>query len=620
MIQFKKIIIHNFGSYGYAELDLQNKGFCLVSGQNNCTKDNALSNGSGKSFLWSAICFAITGETLNGVKTNLKNINTDDPTCYTQVEFLYNKDLISIKRSAAPKTDLKIYKNKKDVSGKGIRESERQLQELIPELTKDLITSVIIIGQGMPNKFSSFSPSGRKELLEKLTNSDFMIEDIKQRIQERYQVLSAALRETEDNLLVNNTSLTGYSKSLETLKTELANQCQPDFNEELLKLKEELILLKNNSELLQHQLNQAEAVLENLNAELLTITEEKNKVSNEELTAYNSSYTQILSEETALKTKITGLKEQIVALQNITDVCPTCGQRLPNVKKPSTLVQEQNVETLNEALSNQCEKKITCNKKHKDYLAQINLAFNARLTQLSAQVTAKKQEIYKLRDQLQKAQTNFTLAKENFDSLSYKKQTWESNLVAQKNEIIHLENEITNITNIIFSLEASKTTTELHLQVVKKMTTLAKRDFRGYLLTNIITFIDKKAKEYCNIVFGTKELSLALNGNALEITYCNKPFDGLSGGEKQRVDLILQLAIRELLIAYLGTSANILVLDEITDFLDKQSCQAVMNLLENKLQDVESVFIISHHAGDLDIPVDSEITIIKNNLGISEIY
>ena len=51
MLNFKKIILHNFGSYGHAEVDLSNKGICLVSGKNNYKKDNAYSNGSGKSFL-----------------------------------------------------------------------------------------------------------------------------------------------------------------------------------------------------------------------------------------------------------------------------------------------------------------------------------------------------------------------------------------------------------------------------------------------------------------------------------------------------------------------------------------------------------------------------------------
>ena len=152
------------------------------------------------------------------------------------------------------------------------------------------------------------------------------------------------------------------------------------------------------------------------------------------------------------------------------------------------------------------------------------------------------------------------------------------------------------------------------------MDQLTKRDFRGYLLTNIINYIDNKAKDYCATVFGTRELMLEINGNALDITYCGKAFDSLSGGEKQRVDLILQLAIRDLLNSYLNLSANILVLDEITDFLDKKSCKAVMQLLEKELNTVESVFIVSHHVEELEIPVDSEIKVIKNENGISELY
>ena len=81
MIQFKKIIVHNFGSYGHAELELQNRGFCLVSGQNNYSKDNAMSNGSGKSFLWSAICYALTGETAQGLSNNVENIFSDANDC-----------------------------------------------------------------------------------------------------------------------------------------------------------------------------------------------------------------------------------------------------------------------------------------------------------------------------------------------------------------------------------------------------------------------------------------------------------------------------------------------------------------------------------------------------------
>ena len=111
MLKFKKIILHNFGSYGHAEVELENKGICLVSGRNNYKKDNALSNGSGKSFLWSGICFALTGETISGLKSNLKNIFTDENLSYVTLDFDDNTDNYVITRYIAPKSDLKIIKN-----------------------------------------------------------------------------------------------------------------------------------------------------------------------------------------------------------------------------------------------------------------------------------------------------------------------------------------------------------------------------------------------------------------------------------------------------------------------------------------------------------------------------
>lgn len=620
MIQFKKIIVHNFGSYGHSELELQNRGFCLVSGQNNYLKDNAMSNGSGKSFLWSAICFALTGETINGIKSNLKNINVEDTECYVQLEFLYNKDLFCITRTVTPKSDLKIFKNDIDLSGKGIRESEKKLQELLPELTKDLIASTIIIGQGMPNKFSSFSPSGRKDLLEKLTKSDFMIDDLKTRIQARQQELTIKVREFEDSLLVNKSQLNNYLDRLDRLKKTIENQQRPDFDTLIKEQSDKTFTLQQNLIASENNLVALEANVEALNSRLLGISDEKAKVSAEELNAYTASYTELSSKKTKLKADIENLKREIAKLKAITDTCPTCGQHLPNVNKPDTSQLELQLNDYVTALTSVNTEIVNCNNKHKDYIEQINAAFNGEITELNSSIIQTKNELNIQRQTHNQAIAMLEESKNSYNKLVYDKQNWNSFVQKQQNELAELETEISKLTNLIAITSLSKEDLDQRIAVVKKMDSLIRRDFRGYLLTNIISYIDNKAKDYCNTVFGTKELSLNLNGNALEITYCGKAFDGLSGGEKQRVDLIIQLAIRDLLTSYLDLSANILVLDEITDFLDKRSCKAVMQLLEKELQTVESVFIISHHAEELEIPIDSEVRVVKNEQGISELY
>ncbi len=620
MIQFKKIIVHNFGSYGHVELDLQNRGFCLVSGQNNYLKDNAVSNGSGKSFLWSAICYALTGETINGIKSNLKNINTEEQDCWVQLDFLYNKDLFSLYRVITPKSDLKIYKNDIDLSGKGIRESEKKLQDMLPELTKDLIASTIIIGQGMPNKFSSFSPSGRKDLLERLTKSDFMIEDLKTRITSRMQELSLKIREYEDSLLTNRTQLNSNNSALARLRVSSDSQQRPDFDSLITMQNIKVSQLEQQVKTYDVQITALEAQLEDLNGKLLTISNDKSKVSNEELTAYNAARVEFFNTKASLEAKIAGLEKEIAKLQAITDICPTCGQHLPDVHKPDTSEQVATLNDLWAALKETLEDIQKCDNRHKDYQTQIDEAFKTDLNNLNTAIAETKKNLQIAKVEQSKVNTGLDIEKNTYNKLLYDQQTWDARIRKQQEEINALEVEIARLTNLMSITSLAKEDLDQRIAIVKKMDQLTKRDFRGYLLTNIITYIDNKAKDYCQTVFGTRELSLEISGNALDITYCGKAFDGLSGGEKQRVDLILQLAIRDLLTSYLGLNANILVLDEITDFLDKKSCRAVMQLLEKELQTVESVFIISHHAEELELPIDSEIKVIKNEYGISELY
>ena len=157
-----------------------------------------------------------------------------------------------------------------------------------------------------------------------------------------------------------------------------------------------------------------------------------------------------------------------------------------------------------------------------------------------------------------------------------------------------------------------------HCDAVNKMLTVATRDFRGFLLSEIINFIDLKAKEYCSEIFNTRELDFKLDGNNIFIGYCGKQYENLSGGEKQKIDLIVQFAIRDMLSQYLSFSSNILVLDEIFDNLDNIGCQNVLNMISNRLTDIESVFIITHHS-DIDIPTDNELMIVKDENGISKV-
>jgi DNA repair exonuclease SbcCD ATPase subunit len=620
MLQFKKVTLHNFGSYGHADVGLQNKGFCLVTGVNRCKKDNALSNGAGKSQIWNGISFALTGETVNGLHSNLKNLAAaEDDEAYVALSFSHDSDSFEITRFISPNTDLKIIKNGEDVSGKGIRESEKKLAEQLPDLTKDLIASTIIIGQGMPNKFSSFSPSGRKELLEKLTKSDFMIDDIKNRVSSRENALNSKLREYEDSLLVNRTSKDGFQATLDADNKLLASLKRPDFDAEILEANSALSAATAGFNSASAELDALDADTEKTNSALMSKMTEKSKVGAQELIAYNSVMSGIKADRSGIENKIAALKDEIARLKSIKDVCPVCGQKIAGVIKPDTSKQELELIKWQQQLPVFAEREATVNKEHKSYLDEIDATFAADLSELNGHLAGNKSKASELKLKKSGFSSQMDSEKRRLDKLCFDKANWDKNKLSVENAAASLKDSVAKLDSAIKLTEDGKLDTQEHLAVVKKMETLIKRDFRGYLLSNVIAYINKKAKEYCKTVFGTDELDVRLDDNDLDIAYCGKMFDNLSGGEKQRVDLILQFAIRNMLIFYLGADSNMLVLDEITDFLDKRSCDAVMSLVESELDSIDSVFIVSHHAEELELPIDSELHVVKDENGISEI-
>ena len=246
-------------SFGHSVLSIMDDGFVRVTGQNDNPSDMAISNGSGKSSLWESIVWCITGDTIRGTK-QISNLYGEDGT-YVELDFdLDNKhyNLLRAKDHKQYKTCLRIIIDGKDCSGKGIRDSEKLLTEYLPDITASFLGSVIILGQGLPQKFTSNSPSGRKEVLEKLSKSDFMIEDLKERISKRKSDLSKLIRELEDTLLtttsrkntllstkrLNMDKLAGLNKS--ALELDLAN-CKAtveNLNEELSTCQKEALELQ----------------------------------------------------------------------------------------------------------------------------------------------------------------------------------------------------------------------------------------------------------------------------------------------------------------------------------------------------------------------------------------
>ena len=136
VIHFDSIDLHNFMSFEDAHIQFDYSGYILVRGKNTNALDNASSNGSGKTAIFEALIWTLTGETLRGTKDVVNSINKSG--AYVRVKFTYDNKTYEILRSKEDptyKTNLKIWINGIDVSGKGIRDSEALLSSYLPDLS-----------------------------------------------------------------------------------------------------------------------------------------------------------------------------------------------------------------------------------------------------------------------------------------------------------------------------------------------------------------------------------------------------------------------------------------------------------------------------------------------------
>lgn len=619
---FKNLIIDNFLSIGHGEIDLENRGYTLIKGINNNPKDNAASNGSGKSSIVSALCFALTGETIQGVSSNLKNIYTQGEMKVDLTFFVDKNEFRIIRgRDIKDKPFLYLYIDGENKSGKTLRESEELLNKYLPFMTSELLGEVIIVGQGMPHKFSNNTPSGRKEILEKLSNNDVMLYDIKDRVEKRLAELLTKKQELDTIKTQLDTQYSLYTKQKEENERrieQLNSESSTDFDKEISLCETKIKNLEKEKEELNKKYLTDEENYELDNASLINMVGRKNKELEEEEKTYKEAHEPVLKQLFEVKANLDSLNREITRKENIKDVCPTCGQKLQGVHKPDLTEDYKKRETLENQYSLIREKSNKQEEAFKLNTEDIKNSYKNQLNEFKKEIDDKKNKLvtlkrtiddYSLIDDEKKKLNNLTLSRNSF-----KLKLEESNKALE-----NLKNTLEKLNNDkLYNIKEIENLQE-HLDVVNKINTYVKRDFRGVLLSNVISYINLKSKEYAKEIFGNDDIEFTLNGNNIDIRYSNKLLDTLSGGEQQKVDLIIQFAIRSMMQEYTGFNSNIIVLDEILDQLDAKGCDEVVNFITNRLSDIDSVFIISHHADSLNICNDSTIKVIKNSEGVSYI-
>lgn len=584
-LKFNKLMVEGFQSIGKTNINFKNLGTCFIKGINNYDSKTK-SNGSGKSSLLLSLYWCLFDKTPAGVTNNVVNKFYDNGCC-VELELLVDDVSYTIRRSINHKiykTDVVILKEHEDISGRIKSDSNKLIKDII-HIDEEIFSQMIFLSQGFNNRFAIYTPKARKELLESMYN-----------INEKLDEFVNKLKFIENN--INQILSTNNKKSIQLSTKMQMTQKSIDVNEETIStLKNKLneLVLKNyDFDVNEKLLNELKNKSKELDDKILNIN---NKIHEQ-----NISINTLDIEVQNIINEINTFNIEINKFSN-SKICPTCGTILEDYSKNEHI--QKHIADLKSKI--------------------INLSENYKNKEIDLN------KCLEIKNKLLHKQNKFKQDKNNIDNeLKNKSLLYEQKIkkdVEIKNYKDKIVEEEKNLNNSIMELrllnaEFINVGTELEvnnnkLNIIQHCIRLANNQFKAYLLGNIISLLNNKLEELSTSLFENEIIKIN-NDNKLDIMLGDKLYEQLSGGEKTKIDIAIIIAQRYLAQQMNSISSNILITDEIFDGLDDTSFGILLDILSNEVQDVESIFIISHRDVN-EIPFDNSITVVKNKNQVSDV-
>ena len=597
MSKFKitKIEIENFRSIQSKVILNIKPGLFSIVGVNNDEK--ASTNGCGKSTIVSALYWCLTGNTLtNEVLADEVINNKTGKNC--KVTLFIDSDQGEICITRCRKDDqlgnnLLLQINGEDLSCHKIADTQDRLNKLI-KIPFDLLHSTIMMTCDIKSAFSQLTPQQRIQTLESIR--DYSVWDkIRDEANKDIKDYNSQIQENKLNLSNLTGSMNTYKELREKTYIELKN-LQENYSEDELNSK----------------INELNTKKENIEKSINTVTEKIKELENktfQDTSSLKEELNNIVDEANNFKlqqqnlessNKITQKDIDLIDKWFINDKCPTCGRLLErteeDIKQKQTdknnllnYINENNkeIEKLAALITNKrkewSDKNTILQQLDKDRLENTNLIKN--LSKESSDYTINLnifiQELNKL-----------ILVKENHTN-NLNKVTVSLN--EYENKINILKKDIEVIKDNIEKLEKKRQLSDYYYKLLS-----SKGELRPYLLNKDIMYLNKCMQKYISRFFNNTTVELKLNGASIDINIdsngIKKLVSSLSGGEKKRLDLSIQLGLYDLVQSTSQIGFNTIWLDEIEQCLDDLGVEQLIEVIEDKSQDVESVYWISNNS------------------------
>lgn len=589
-----KVSIQNFRSIQEEIiLDIKPGLFCIEG--INLDEPNA-KNGSGKSTLISAIYWAITGNTLTNEALSDEVINSKvGKNCRVTLYIDSDQGEIKITRTRKDSTDgnnLFLSINDKDLSCHKITETQDRINALI-KIPFDLLQSTIILTQDIKAAFSKLTPQQRIQTLESIR--DYSIWD---RVRdEANKDIKLYNKEITDKKLEESSiqgSINTYT-SMITSEEQRKNTFVSNFNATTI------TELLNNTEINKQKEIEQLAILDKQLIELRTKTFIDTTDLQKQLNTIKDEANNLKSENQKLEYDIQNLNREIKLINDwfVKDKCPTCGKPLDRteeekLQKQAKLNEYQNmIDNYRKEIAKK-EDIITNKRQQWSQLYQSFQTADKEKSEVFKQINDLQYSYNAVKANIETCDKNILNYKNKLDTYTNQIEQFDKNLENYKNEIVNLNSKIEVIQKDISTIEYKKKLSDYYYKLLS-----AKGELRPYLLNKDIQYLNHCMQKYIHLFFNNTEVSLMLDGAAINITVnsngIKKSISGLSGGEKKRVDLAIQLGLYDLIQSTSQIGFNLMCLDEIESQLDEIGIDQIINIIEDKSEEVESVLWISNN-------------------------
>jgi len=556
MIIFKALRWKNLLSTGnhFTELKLNSNTNTLVVG----------TNGSGKSTMLDALCFALFGKPFRNVnKPNLLNsINGKD--CVVEVEFDIGSKEYKIVRGIKPNI-FEIYQDgvliNQDAS---VRDYQDYLERFVVKLNYKSFTQIVILGSASFTPFMQLSASDRRAIIEDLLDIQ-IFSTMNGLVRERLSI-------NKENMIVKKSDIE-LLKQRYTLKKEHQDKLNEDKEVKVNEYASEIQSCRETIRTLHREIDDLERQKQTYTEVCSKIPENEKKIA---------AFKKV---ESKIESKISQVGTDRNFYEHNAD-CPTCRQAITLEFKEGHLGNLLSKEQELVSGLTELQVKIT---EHETLLASLRSdeqKLHAVRIELATKQTGKaglEAAIAKLEKQI--ADLNTT--EENADA----------------NELVLLNEQITTAENELRDLIEEKSYHDTAASLLRDS------GIKTKIIKQYLPIINKLVNKYLASLdfFVNFNLDESFKETIKSRHRDDFSYHNFSEGEKQRIDMALMLTWRAVAKLKNSSNTNLLILDEVFDSsLDTTGTEELMKILHG-LEGV-NLFVISHKG---DILQDKFINTIK---------